>query len=183
MCPPPAGSRSLENPLDQRWDLEKPKDPKKNLNCYLTNVVQPDPVGSIHFFLDIPRYDEVLAAVQRVLQGGGRQRGSALGGHQVRVAVSPGESNGTADDRDGINGGGPAPLCQGSQVLRAEGVPEVGAASSRGRQVFASSHRQVGGIVGTGPGGQHGGGEGRTHAAHVVEPTTISRGTESSYGF
>lgn len=41
-------------------------------NHHLTNVVQPDPVGSIHFLLDVPGYDEVLAAVQRVLQSGRR---------------------------------------------------------------------------------------------------------------
>lgn len=114
-------------------DLEKVKiKKKKNLNCYLTNVVQPNPVCGIHFFLDVPRYDEVLATVQRVLQSGRRQRGSALGGHQVCVAVSPGKSNRTADNRDGINSSGAAPLRQGSQVLRAEGVPEVGTTSSWG---------------------------------------------------
>lgn len=44
----------------------------------LTDVVQPDPVGSVHFLLDVPGYDEVLAAVQRVLQSGRRQRRPAL---------------------------------------------------------------------------------------------------------
>lgn len=101
-------------------------------HCSLTNVVEPNPVRGIHFLLDVPGYDEVLASVQRVLQSGRRQRGSALGGHQVRVAVRPGESDGSADNGDRINGSGPAPLRQGSQVLRAEGVPEVGAASSWG---------------------------------------------------
>lgn len=76
----------------------------------LTNVVQPDPVSGIHFLLYVPRYDKVLATVQCVLQGGRRQRGPALGGHQVRVAVSARKANGTADHRDGIDGGGAASL-------------------------------------------------------------------------
>lgn len=69
---------------------------EKNNN--LTNVVQPDPVGCIHFLLDVPRYDEILASVQRVLQSGRRQRGSALGGHQVCVTVSPRKPYWTADN-------------------------------------------------------------------------------------
>lgn len=76
----------------------------------LTNVVQPNPVSSIHFLLYVPRYDKVLATVQCILQGGRRQRGPALGGHQVRVAVSAWKANGTADHRDGIDGGGAASL-------------------------------------------------------------------------
>lgn len=113
-------------------DLEKLKSQNQNLYWRLTNVVQPDPVGGVHFLLDVPRYDEVLATVQRVFQSGRRQRGSALGGHQVRVAVSPRESDGTADYRDCVDSSGTTPLRQGPQVLRAEGVPEVGAAPSRG---------------------------------------------------
>ncbi len=96
-------------------------------NHHLTNVVQPDPVGSIHFLLDVPGYDEVLAAVQRVLQSGRRERGAALGGHQICVAVCPRESDGAADNGDGVDRS-PTPLRQGPQVLWAEGVPEVGAA-------------------------------------------------------
>lgn len=103
-------------------------------------MVQPDPVGGVHLLLDVPRYDEVLASVQRVLQSGRRQRGPALGGHQVCVAVGPRQSNGTADDRDRVHSSGAAPLRQGPQVLGAEGVPEVGAASPWRRQVLATSH-------------------------------------------
>lgn len=90
-------------------------------------MVQPDPVGSIHFLLDVPGYDEVLATVQCVLQGGRCQRGPALGGHQVRVAVGARKADGTADDGDGVDGSCTASLRQSSQVLRAEGVPQVGA--------------------------------------------------------
>lgn len=158
-------------------DLEKLKPPpQKTPNCCLTNVVEPDPVRGIHFFLDVPRYDEVLAMVERVLQRGRRQRGPALGGHQVGVAVGPGQSDGTADHGDGVTGGGAAPLRQRPQVLRAQGVTQVGAASSWGRQVIAGSHRQVGGIVGTGPGWQHGGGEGGTHAGRLVDPQRSAEG-------
>lgn len=112
--------------------LEYKRYKRNNLHCYLTNVVKPNPVCGIHFFLDVPRYDKVVATVQRVLQSGRRQRGSALGGHQVCVAVSASKPNGTADNRDAIDSSGAAPLRQSPQVLRAEGVSDVGAASSWG---------------------------------------------------
>lgn len=130
----PVKSRLEFKPKEFHFDLTSVCTPKplnfqlQENTTNLTNVVQPDPVGSIHFLLDVPGYDEILAAVQRVLQGGRRQRGPALGGHQVRVTVGTRKPDGTADDRDGIDGSCTASLRQSSQVLRAEGVPEVGAA-------------------------------------------------------
>lgn len=132
---------------------------------HLTDVVQPDPVCSIHFLLYVPGYDEVLATVQRVLQSGRCQRGPALGCHQVSVAVCPRKPDGAAHHGHGIYSR-PAPLRQSPQVLRAEGVPEMWAAPSWGRQVFAAPNGQVGWIVGTGPGWQDRCGEGRTHVGN-----------------
>lgn len=125
-------------------------------------MVQPDPVRSIHFLLDIPGYDEVLATVQRVLQRGRRQRGPAVGGHQICVAVGPRKPNVAAGDGDGVHGSS-APFRQRSQVFRAQGVPQVRAAPSRSRQVLTASRGGVGRIVGTGPGWEDSCGEGGTH--------------------
>lgn len=114
-------------------------------------MVQPNPVSSIHFLLYVPRYDKVLATVQRILQGGRRQRGPALGGHQVRVAVSTRKPNGAADHRDGIDGRSAASLRQSPQVFRAQGVTEVRAAPPWSRQVVPASHGEVRWVVGTRP--------------------------------
>lgn len=118
----------------------------------LTNVVQPNPVSSIHFLLYVPHYDKVLATVQCILQGGRRQWGPALGGNQVCVTVSAWETNGTADHRDGIDGGSTASLRQVTKVFWAEGVPEMGATSAWGWQVVPASHREVWRVVGARPG-------------------------------
>lgn len=93
-------------------------------------MIEPNPVRGVHLLLNVPGDDEVLAPVQRVLQSGRRERRPALGGHQVGVAVGSRQSIWSADNRNGIDGC-PAPLCQSPQVLRTEGVPQVGAASTR----------------------------------------------------
>jgi len=93
----------------------------------LTNVIQPDPVGSIHFLLDVPGDDQVLAPVQRVLHSGGCEGGPAVGRYQVRVTVGPRKPDRMANDRDVI-AASPPPLRQSPQVVRAERVPQVGAA-------------------------------------------------------
>ena len=163
-------------------------------NHHLTNVVQPDPVGSIHFLLDVPGYDEVLAAVQRVLQSGRRQRRPALWGHQVRVAVGPRKPDRAADDWDGIDGS-TASFRQGAQVLRAEGVPEVRAAPSWSWEVFPAPNCEVGRVVWARPGREDGCGEGRTHVGRSVRRQLTAdeeeplkdcdgrRSDDASYGF
>ena len=163
-------------------------------NDHLTDVVQPDPVGSVHFLLDVPGYDEVLAAVQRVLQSGRRQRRPALWGHQVCVAVGPRKPDRAADDWDGIDGSA-ASFRQGAQVLRAEGVPEVGAAPSWSWKVFPTPNGEVGWVVWARPGREDRCGEGRTHGGRSVrrqltadekEPLKDQDGRrtdDASYGF
>lgn len=141
---------------------------EKFSNQNLTNVVQSNPVRGVHFLLNVPGYDQILASVQSVLQSGGRQWGPALGAHQVRVTVGPGEPNGTADDWGRIDGGAP-PLRQRPQVLWAEGVPEVRAAPTGRREMLAASNGQVGRVVGAGPSWQDRCGEGRSHDVQLVK--------------
>lgn len=130
-------------------------------------MIKSDPVCGIHFLLDVPGYDQGLTPVQRELQSGRCEWRPALGGHQVRVAVGPCQSDRTADNGSGVDGR-TAPLRQSPQVFRAEGVPQVRTAPPWSWQVFPASNSQVGWIVGAGPGWEDCRGEGRTHVVRLV---------------
>lgn len=57
----------------------------------LTDEVHADPVPRVHLLLDVPADDHVLGLANSVARRADHERGSALGGHQVRVAGGSGQ--------------------------------------------------------------------------------------------